>query len=108
MPASSAALEKEAKLRETPGSPSEVATNARLSVPKNDPSTTAAAPLNVLWPETHSGNGGVTSSGSHVVSATVPGLPSVSAARIAVTGRQKLKTYLHSQAAMPASAMAML
>src|SRR4030095_426132 len=41
------------------------------------------------------------------VSGSVAGLPSVSAVRIAVTGRQKWKVYLASQAQMAASAMAM-
>lgn len=46
------------------------------------------APLNVLCPEVYEGNGGVAISGSQVGSASVWSLPSVSAARIAVIGRQ--------------------
>ena len=41
------------------------------------------------------------------MSAVVSGLPSVSAARIAVTGRQRLYSYLASQVEMMASAIAM-
>src|SRR5437899_1747616 len=41
-----------------------------------------------------------------VWSGSVSGLPSVSALRMAVTGRQKSKAYLASQAQMAASAMA--
>src|SRR5438128_437085 len=42
--------------------------------PKNASSTTAAAPLNVLWPETYSGKGGVVKNGIQVGSATTAGL----------------------------------
>ena len=44
-----------------------------------------------------SGIGGVGSSGVHVGSASVAGLPSFAASRIAVTGRQKLSWNLVSQ-----------
>src|SRR5437870_2371463 len=102
MPASSAAWENELKLRVTPGRSSESVVKGVLSEPKKAASTTAAAPLKVLWPEMYSGNGGVTSSGVQVESLTVSGLPSVSALRMAVMGRQKSKAYLQSQAMMPA------
>src|SRR5260221_8311845 len=107
MPASGDAAEKESKLRVTPGSTSEAVVNGMSSVPQNAVSAAAAAPLNVLWPEMYSGKFGVTSSGVHVASLTVPGLPSLSAFGMAVTGRQKLKAYLQSHATMPASASAM-
>src|SRR5437763_385489 len=42
--------------------------------------------------------------GNQLGSASVSGLPSVSAARMAVTGRQKLYVYLASQQAMAVSA----
>src|SRR5262245_10965766 len=45
-------------------------------------------------------------SGVQAGSCTVAGLPSVSVARIAVTGRQKLYSYLVSNMAMKASALA--
>jgi hypothetical protein len=48
----------------------------------------------------------VTSSGTHESSSTVSGLSSVSAARIAVTGRHWLYVYFASHAAMNASAPA--
>ena len=61
------------------------------------------APAAQLWPDGFSGNGGVASgacpaatgvagsnSGVHVGSAVVAGLPSVSASRMAVIGRQEL------------------
>ena len=47
------------------------------------------------------------SSGDHAASATVSGLPSLSALRIAVTGRTKLYSNLVSQAAINASAIPM-
>jgi hypothetical protein len=71
-----------------------------LSVPKKFCNACTIALLVQLWPEGWSGWGGVTSagglqtgvagsnSGSHVGSASVAGLPSVSASRIAVIGRQ--------------------
>jgi hypothetical protein len=59
------------------------------SGPKKELKTTSAAPLKVLWPETYSGKFGVVSKGAHDGSASVSGWPSVSAARMAVTGRQK-------------------
>src|SRR5438034_11319501 len=71
-----------------------------LSVPKKFRSVWTIAPLMQAWPAGWSGKGGVASSGglqtgvagsnsgSHVGSAWVSGLPSVSASRIAVIGRQ--------------------
>src|SRR5216110_1012538 len=71
-----------------------------LSVPKKFLSVCTNAAVAQACPEGCSGNGGVTSdgglqtgvagsnSGSHVGSASVTGLPSVSASRIAVIGRQ--------------------
>ena len=47
-------------------------------------------------------------SGSHAGSATVAGLPSPSASRIAVIGRQKLQWYLSFQQPIAASAAARL
>src|SRR5437667_5967919 len=107
MPASSAASENELKLRDTPGRSSELVAKGMLSEPKKAASTVAAAPLNVLWPEVYSGKGGVTSSGVQVGSLVVSGLPSISALRMAVMGRQKLNVYLQSQAMIAASASAM-
>ena len=46
--------------------------------------------------------------GCQAGSAIVNGLPSVCAARIAVSGRQKVYTYLLSQVAMQPSMIAML
>src|SRR5438128_7343991 len=51
---------------------------------------------------------GVLSNVDHVGSATVSSFPSVSPARIAVTGRQKLKSYLVWNPAMKPSAIARL
>src|SRR5258707_7028611 len=71
-----------------------------LSVPKKFRSVCTNAPVAEACPEGWSGKGGVTSdgrtqtgvdgsnNGSQVGSATVAGLPSVSASRIAVIGRQ--------------------
>src|SRR5213596_2839578 len=76
------------------------ALTAILSVPKKFWRVCTNAPVAQACPEGWSGKGGVTSrggwqtgvagsnSGSHVGSATVAGLPSVSASRIAVIGRQ--------------------
>src|SRR5262245_10048297 len=105
MPASSAACWKLRNVRVKPGRPSEVLVKRTL-LPKKRVSTSHAAALKVLCPEVYDGNAGVTSSGVHDGSAVVSGLPSVSAARMAVTGRQKLKWNLASQQTMPASARA--
>src|SRR5262245_35941575 len=82
-----------------PGRLSVVSEKPTASVPKKAASTAAAAALWPLWPEIYEGWFGVTSSGVQVESGRVSGLPSVSAARIAVTGRQKLYSYLASQTA---------
>src|SRR5581483_3101642 len=72
--------------------PAHVAVKPTWSVPKKAASAWAAAML------------GVVRSGVQVGSGAVAGLPSVSPARIAVTGRQKLYSYLASNPAMKASA----
>src|SRR5215831_3067654 len=77
------------------------ALKAILSVPKKFWSVFTNAAVAQQWPDGWSGKGGVKSgargvqvcvdgsnSGSHVGSASVAGLPSVSASRIAVMGRQ--------------------
>src|SRR5437868_5303425 len=106
IPASSAAWEKLVNERVTPGIASDVVVKAVWS-PKNAARTVLAAPLKVLWPESYDGKLGVVRSGVQVGSAAVAGLPSVSAARMAVIGRQKLYVYFASQQAIPASARAM-
>src|SRR5438093_11372267 len=65
------------------------ALKATLSVPKNAWSVLTMALDTQRWPDGCSGKGGVASNGVHVGSAIVAGLPSVSAWRIAVIGRQK-------------------
>src|SRR5204863_1143482 len=76
------------------------ALKAILSVPKKFWSVSTNAEVALQWPDGWSGKGGVkrggglqtgvvgSNSGSHVGSAWVAGLPSVSAARIAAIGRQ--------------------
>src|SRR4051812_2299340 len=72
---------------------------ATRSVSKKSNIVPRIEPAAQLWPDGYSGNGGVTSggaatgvagskSGVHVGSAVVAGLPSVSASRMAVIGRQ--------------------
>src|SRR5438552_15192905 len=99
-----AVAEKLVNDRVTPGRLSELKVKEMASVPKKAARTAALAPLTPLWPEVYDGWFGVTSSGVQAGSAAVSGLPSVSAARIAVTGRQKLYVYLASQTAIAASA----
>ena len=70
--------------------------------------TLAAALLTQEWADGYSGWSGVGRKGVQAGSASVASLPSVSAARMAVTGRQKLYVYLASQQAIPASANATL
>src|SRR5438270_1834881 len=101
---SCAAAEKLANERVAPGKLSELREKLTASVPKKAARTAAAPELTPLWPETYEGWFGVTRYGVQLGSATVLSLPSVSAARIAVTGRQKLSTYLVSQTAIAASA----
>src|SRR5213592_1688158 len=67
------------------------ALNAILSVPKNAWSVLTMAPDTHRWPDGCSGKGGVASNGVQVGSALVAGLPSVSAWRIALIGRQKVQ-----------------
>ena len=73
-----------------------------LSVPKKCCRDRTIAPLMQPWPEGCSGKPGVTSgepncgvagsnSGIHAGSASVAGLPSLAASRIAVIGRQKFQ-----------------
>src|SRR5262245_58893967 len=88
-PASCDAAEKLAYERVTPGRSSEVAVKLTLSVPKNPARAAAAAALTVLCPDVYDGCAGVTISGVQFGSARVSGLPSLSALRMAVTGRQK-------------------
>jgi hypothetical protein len=78
--------------------------NSSLFVPKKSRSVLAIALPKALSPEGCSGYGGLLISGSQVGSASVAGLPSLSASRIAVIGRQKSHRALSSQAAIPASA----
>src|SRR5579871_1835406 len=105
-PASSAAARKELNDRVTPGTPSEVTVKRTPSASQKSASTAAAAPLNVLWPDVYDGKGGVSSSGDHSLSASVSGLPSASAWRIAWTGRHRPYLNLQSQQTMAASARA--
>src|SRR5687767_11579203 len=107
IPASSAASEKDEKLRATPGRSSEKVVNATSSRPKNAARTVAPAALNVLCPEVYSGNGGVASSGVHPASFAVSSRESRSPLRIAVIGRQKWNAYLQSHERIAASASAM-
>src|SRR4051794_16811986 len=90
------------------------------SVPKKYCSVSTMAPAAQLWPEGCSGNGGVTSPGGEATGvagsnkgvhdglAAVSGLPSVSASRMAVIGRQKFQWYLLFQQPIAASAAARL
>src|SRR5262245_32184118 len=86
--------------------------NSILSVPKKFCSVWTMALLAQEWAEGWSGNGGVASgggamtgvagsnSGVQLGSASVAGLPSVSASRIAVIGRQNVQWYLSFQQPM--------
>src|SRR5205823_5301385 len=87
---------------------SELSEKLMASVPKKAARTVAAPELAPLCPEGYEGWFGVTRNGVQLRSAVVSGLPSVSAARMAVTGRHKLSVYLVSQTAMAASASVML
>src|SRR5947209_16260388 len=97
-PASCAAWSKLVNDRWKAGCPSAWSVKATWSL-KNEVSTVLAAALNVLCPDTYSGNGGVTISGCQVGSGVVAALPSVSAWGMASMGRQKVYVYLASQAA---------
>src|SRR5205809_2590286 len=94
------ASEKRSKLRVVPDLLL-CAVKPILSVPKKFSSVCTNALVAQAWPDGWSGKGGVKSgnrglqtgvagsnSGNHVGSAWVSGLPSVSASRIAVIGRQ--------------------
>src|ERR1700746_1003989 len=95
-PASSAAARKLSNDRVTPGSAGEVTENDSWS-PKNRVSTSAQAALIVLCAPGYEGSAGVLpASGSQFGSATVAGLPSVSAGWIAVTGRHSWYVYFAS------------
>src|SRR5262245_1941299 len=85
---SSAAAEKLANERVTPGRSGVVEVKPMSSVRKNPARAAAAAAPYALCPDEYDGCAGVASSGVQVGSAAVSALPSVSAARIAVTGRQ--------------------
>src|ERR1700730_6310982 len=104
-PHSCASAEKLGYVRVIPGNESDVAVT-RVSSPKHSASTAAPAPLKELCPDTYDGNGGVGSSGCQSGSGSVSGLSSSAAWRMAVIGRHKRCPYLHSQHAMPASAIA--
>src|SRR4051794_39471556 len=94
------------------------ALNATRSVWKKYRSVCRIAPAAQLWPEGYSGNGGVTSaggaatgvdgsnSGVQVGSASVAGLSSVAAWRMAVMGRHVFQWYLLFQQPIAASAAA--
>src|SRR5262249_50510720 len=111
------ACEKRAKCLEYPGNLGLWTSKAILSVPKKGWSGCTVALLLQLWPDGCSGKGGVTSgvpvvavdgsnSGFQSGSATVPGLPSVSASWMAVIGRHELQWALSFQQPMEASAAA--
>ena len=95
------------------------ALKAILSVPKKSCRVCTMAPLMQPCPDGCSGKPGVTSgvpncgvagsnNGVHAGSASVAGLPSVSASRIAVIGRQNFQWYLLSQQPIAPSAEAKL
>ena len=104
MPASRAASLRLVKVRTMP-------IDSTLKVAASEPvtarSTAAAAALKVLCPDVYDWKLGVVSKGSHAASPAVASLPSASASRMAVIGRQKPKVFLHSHALMAASACAM-
>ena len=105
---SATAAEKLANDR-VPGRSSDVKVKGELS-PNMAARIDAAEPLTVEWPDGYSGCGGVpdgraSSHGVHAVSGSVLALPSVSAKRIAVIGRQNTYRYLRSKQAIAASAM---
>src|ERR687891_1614490 len=99
------ASDKRSKLRDAQGAGEHLllmAVKETLSVPKNARSAYTVAPLMQVWPAGWSGKPGVTSggpetgtvgsnSGTQVGSASVAGLPSDAASRMAVIGRQKLQ-----------------
>src|SRR5262245_29754483 len=95
-PASRAAAEKLVNERVTPGNAGDVS-EKDCSSPYTLARTSAAAALIVLCAPGYDGSGAVfPASGSQFGSATVAGLPSLSASRIAVTGRQSAYAYFAS------------
>ena len=88
---SSAAAEKLVNERSTSARTSEVTLNSKWSSWKNEVNTSAPAAMTTAWAPGEEGSGVVLpTSGSQFGSTSVSGLPSLSAARIAVAGRQKL------------------
>src|SRR5437868_896828 len=88
--ASWAAAANDSNERSVPGITSEVTLNLKGSVPSTSVSTAAAAALMTACAPGYEGSGAVLpTSGSQSGSTSVVGLPSVSAARIAVTGGRK-------------------
>ena len=81
--------EKRANVRGLPGNVGDSMMKGNSS-PNTDVSTTAPAAETMVCAAGYSGCGGVARSGVQVGSGSVAGLPSVSAAGMAVTGRQKL------------------
>src|SRR2546430_13528604 len=93
--ASSAAAERLSNERVTPGNTSDVTVKWSRSRLSTEMSTSNAAALITACAPGYEGSGVVLpTSGSHAGSLTVLGLSSVSAARIAVTGRHRLYVYL--------------
>src|ERR1700688_4716832 len=93
--ASLSASAKLSKERVTPGSTSEVTTKLNGLRPKTALSTNSLPALIAACAPGYDGSAAVlVGCGSQFGSAAVSGLPSVAAARIAVTGRQKLYVYL--------------
>src|SRR3954447_11349087 len=93
--ASSAASVKLWNERSTPGTALEVALKEK-SLPYWDGSILAGAALMVPCAPGYAGSRAVADSGVQFGSAVVSGLPSLSALRIAVTGRQNAYVYLAS------------
>jgi hypothetical protein len=77
-------------------------------LPKKAESTAAPEALIVLCAPGYEGSAAVTARGVQVGSPTVAGLPSVSARRMAVTGRHSWKWYFASYIAIAPSANARL
>ena len=77
------------KVRVTLARPSLVVVKVTRSVPKKLERIEAAVALKVLCPELYDGKGGVAISGDQPASASVSGLPSAAAFRIAVIGRSR-------------------
>ena len=99
---SSIACEKRVKLRVRP--PLFVSVHPIRSLRKKSCNVATKAELSPLCPDECSGYGGVGTSGSQFGSAFVHGLPSVSASRIAVIGRQNGSCALSFQTVISASA----